>query len=170
MFDKLSERDKRALVLGGIIVAAIVLYAVLGPWLEDWRVTRAALAERKATVSEIIAKTDELVAKVPNLEMPAGEKIQGPLFRDSFSEQLKKTGVNVKSLQYVSSKKEKRVAGYKVLLLQCKGKCRFDQLLDLLTGLDENPYMVGIEQFELKFDNKDRRQIDIVMTVSSFAR
>jgi hypothetical protein len=60
------------------------------------------------------------------------------------------------------------------LKVKCKGKCKFDQLLDFLAGLKENPYLVGVEELRVTCDTKvppeKRNQVEIDLTVSTFAK
>jgi len=65
---------------------------------------------------------------------------------------------------------------YKVLKIKCKGKCKFDQLLDFLSNLKENPYLVGIEELRFQCDTKEPpekrkdKEIEIDLTVSTFVK
>jgi hypothetical protein len=175
---KLSETDKRTLKLGGVGVVLILAYAfVVGPWIDDWLLTRSALKTERTRLDSIApaggvaaAKQAGLVSVVPKLEMPLAESVQGPLFRGRFNEQLKKAGVNVTSLQFLQSAKSKQASEYDILRLQCRGTCKFAQMLDLLAGLNENPYLVGVDELQLKCNQKSREQIDIVLTVSTFVK
>jgi len=172
---KLSERDKRTLKLGGVGVVSILAYAfVIGPWIDDWLLTRSALKTERIKLDSIAPKSDGSAAKqaglisvVPKFEMPQAENVQGPLFRGKFNEQLKKAGINVTSLQFLRSTRPKQASGYNTLRLQCRGRCKFNQMLDLLAGLNDNPYMVGVEGLQVKCDTKKREQMDIVLTVST---
>jgi hypothetical protein len=175
---KLSEPDKRTLKLGGMGVVLILAYAfVIGPWVNDWILTRSSLKAERTRLDSIVpasggpaAKQAGLVSVVPKLEMPEAESVQGPLFRGKFNEQLKKAGVNVTSLQFLQSAGSKQASGYKSLRLQCRGKGKFAQVLDLLAGLNDNPYLVGVEELQLKCNQKDRDQMDIVLTISTFVK
>ena len=175
---KLSESDKRTLKLGGVGIVLILGYAfVAGPWVDDWLLTRSALKAERTKLDSIApgsdgpaAKHAGLVSLVPKLVMPQAESVQGSLFRGRFNEQLKKAGVNVTSLQFLQSAKSKQSSGYKSLRLQCRGKGKFAQVLDLLAGLGDNPYLVGVEELQLKCNQKDREQMDIVLTVSTFVK
>ena len=103
--------------------------------------------------------------------MPQDQEKQKFLFRDKLSEQLKKAGIKAKPLKVLAVSKSKRVDGYQVLRLQCKGaKCKFDQMIDLLANLKENPYLVGIDEFRVRCDEKDRQQVEFDLTVSTFVR
>jgi len=179
MFERLSQRDRRALTIGGAAVAVILAYASVGPWFADWQDVRARLDAKRGQLkmiapaeddTEARAAWEELTRRVPVFEMPLPESKQAPLFRDRFNEQLKRSGIRIKTLQPVGGKSSKRVGGYKLLKFQCRGKCSLNQVLDLLARLNSNPYLAGIEELNIKCGQKDRRQIDLVMTVSTFAR
>jgi len=43
-------------------------------------------------------------------------------------------------------------------------------VLDLLADLSNNAYFVGVEDVQLKANTKDRKQVDLVLTVSTFAK
>ena len=100
--------------------------------------------------------------------MPQEEKTQSRLFRDNFNEQLKSKNVNVKSLKFLPAKTADASNVYGKKLLECRGKCSYSQAVDLLAALNQNPYLAGIEQFQLKCADKDRNQMDLLLTVSTF--
>jgi hypothetical protein len=170
MFSKLNKRDKRALKLciaGVVIIPVLFLYAL--PCLEDWRVVRGQLSSRREKIKSVTSDS-RLASQVLNFEVPRDEKLQGSLFRDEFSRQLKKAGIKAKSVQFVSSRKDRRVSGYKSLFLQCRAECSFEQVVSLLAALKANPYFVGVESVTLKCDSKDRNKMNVVLTVSTFAK
>jgi hypothetical protein len=179
MFKRLSQRDKRALTFGIIAVAVILAYMSVGPWFKDWQGIRADLKARRDQLKVIAPADDDETAKaaweklalrVPVFEMPLPESRQVPLFRDKFNEQLKKAGIKIKTLQPIGGKSAKRISGYKLLKFQCRGKCSLNQVLDLLAELNSNPYLAGIEELNIKFGQKDRKQMDLLLTVSTFAK
>ena len=171
MLKRLSERDRRVLKLGiagAVLIPVFFLYAV--PWFEDWRQVRGRLSAQREKLKKITLVDSRLISLVPKLSIPREEKMQGTLFRDEFSRQLKQVGIKAKSVQLVSSRKERRVSEYKCLQLQCRGECGFGQLVDLLAALNGNPYFVGVEAITLKCDAKDRNKMDVTLTVSTYAR
>jgi hypothetical protein len=160
-----------------VCAAAILVYALLvDPWLADWSRTRTALAAARQkllladTRSPAAAKQAAAAAAVPVSEMPQAEEIQGPLFRARLNEQLKKTGIRVKSLALLPGARPAAATGYKLLRLQCTAKCSFEQLMDLLASMDENPYLVGVEELTLKCDAKNRRELEATLIVSTFCK
>jgi len=170
---KLSQKDKRALKLGAVCVAAVLVLMFAAKWLGSWAAVRKSLAVAKTELKSINmdeAKQAGLLSIVPVFEMPQNEEKQKFLFRDKLNEQLKKVGIRSEPLQVLSTGKSQGWAGYKLLRLQCSVKCRFEQVLDLLASLNENPYLVGIEEMRIKCNPKNRQEIELNLTVSTFIK
>jgi len=176
---QINQRNKTAMKIGGICAAVILLFNyVFCPWFSHWERVKAELAGEKTKLELIetdrsaarAAKHAALTAAVPVFEMPQSEDKQRLIFESKFIDQAKKTGIQFKSVNYHAPKKTKNAIGYKLLHLQCRGKCKFDQLTNLLAGLNENPHFVGIEELQIKCNEKKRSEMDLVLTVSTFAR
>ncbi len=173
MLEKLGEKDKRALKLGLILAVVILAASVLLGWIDRWKETRKSLAQVKQDLKAVAsadAGQDNLLFAVPVFELPQNEEKQKSLFRDKISEQLKKAGIQSNPIQILPSSNTKRLAGYKLVSLKCTGKARFEQVLDLLAALKENPYLVGIEEFRIKCDPKKRQEFDLNLTVSTLVK
>ena len=160
--------------IGVIAVIAIPAFTFGSKWIDDWRKVRASVASAQAKLKDLeINETQQagLLAIVPVCEPPQEEEVQRLLFRDKLHEQLKKAGINTEPLQFLPVRK---VKDHKILKIQCKGKCKFDQLLDLLAGLRENPYLVGIEELKIECDTKQppdkRQEVEIALTASTFVK
>jgi len=166
---KYSEKDIRALKLGGICAAAILIFLFGSKWRDRWAQAR----EDGRRVDAKLAAMDKtkqagLMAIVPEFEMPAVEEEQKFLFREALVKQL--AGIKgSKPLEVVRGGKAK-VGGYSQLFLKFNGKCGFTQVLDLLAKLNENPYLVGIEEFRMKSDPKKPQEVELDLTVSTFVK
>lgn len=173
MIDKLTEKDIRALKLGAVGAALILLFVLGSKWHDRWAAAKTKDAALKAKLNVIdIDKIKQagLTSIVPAFEMPTVEDEQSFLFRDKLSEQFKKAGIKNKPLLVQASRKSPRT-GYDLLLVKCNAKCTFSQVLDFLAKLNENPYLVGIEEFRIKKgDQKKPQELELDLTVSTFAR
>lgn len=173
---KLNEREKR-IVAGGVVAAAAILVLAFGTKGYDrWQSVRSSLNSARRQIADVTVdpvKQAGLLSIVPVAELPAPEDKQRFLFRDKLYEQLKKAGIKVEPL---TIRPARRKAGlpYQVVLIECKGKCSFDQLLAFLATLNENPYLVGVEELRFKCDPKQaaeqRKEIEINLTVSTFVQ
>ena len=170
----ISPKDIRTLKIGAVAAAAIILFVLLFGWFENWAQIRKSLAQKKQmlkAVSSNDTKKQGILSIVPVFEMPLARQEQEFLLRDKFSEQLKKVGINSKPLQIISMSGSDIQPGYKLIYLKCSAeKCRFTQIADLLAGLKENPYMVGIEELKFQADTKKPDEFELNLTVSSFAK
>jgi hypothetical protein len=171
MLDKLSKKDIRALKFGAVGTVLILLFVFGSAGHDRWTKAKAdgAVLRSKLDIIDVDkAKRAGLMSVVPVFEMPQVEEEQKFLFRDKLSEQLKKAGIRNKPLQVQSGRKSPQ-SGYKLLLVKCSAKCKFTQVLDFLARLNENPYLVGIEELRIKCDPKKKGEVDLDFTVSTFA-
>lgn len=172
MIDKLSKKDIRALKFGAIGAVVILVFVFGSAGHERWTKakTNGAVLKSKLNIINVDkAKQAGLMSIVPVFEMPQVEEEQRFLFRDKLSEQLKKAGIRNKPLQIQAGRKSPQ-SGYKLLLVKCNATCKFTQVLDFLARLNENPYLVGIEELKIKCDPKKRGEVELDFTVSTFAK
>lgn len=165
---------------GLAVVAALLVFTYGTKGIDRWHKSRTSLAAAKKKLAEV--ETDKmklagLMALVPVFEGPESEEKQKSLFREKLYAQLKKSGINIEPPQPLLGKKI-AVGGvtYQVLKIKCKGKCKFDQFLDFLANLKENPYLVGVEELQIRFDTKEPpekrkdKDVDVDLIVSTFVR
>lgn len=180
MARKLNEREKRLLLLGVAAVVAILVFTYGSKGIDRWEKNRAALKEAQRKLGEVEtdkAKLAGLTALVPVFETPQVEEKQKTLFREKLYEQLKKSGINSEPPVPQLGKKT-TISGvtYQMLKIKCRGKCKFDQLLDFLGNLKENPYYVGVEELQFRCDTKEPpekrkdKDVDFDLTVSTFVK
>lgn len=172
MIEKLSQKDIRAIKIGAVSVAAILVFMFVSNWIDHWTTARDSLdvlKEKLELIDVDKAKRAGLMSIVPAFEMPQNEEEQRFLFRDKLAEQLREARINSGPLQEVAGGKSPH-AGYKLLCLKCTAKCRFEQVLDLLANLKENPYLVGIQEMRIKCDPKKPEEVELNLTVSTFVK
>ena len=171
---KLGPKDIRALKLGAAAAVIIVLFSFGTNWIEHWAGVRKSLSEKQSALKALCpsqAQKAGLLSIVPAFEMPQNEEQQKFLFRDKLKEQISKAGIQSKPLQTLATKKFPGAAGYKMLRVKCSSeKCNFQQIIDLLASLKENPYLVGIEELKIKCDPKKRNEFELDMTVSTLVK
>ena len=169
---KLSQKEKRTLKFGAVCTVVIVAFALGTPQIDKWKQARSSQADIKMKLKAINIKEAEqakLMSIVPVFEMPQKEEKQKFLFRDKFNEQLRNARIKSEPLQVLTPIKS-GVAGYDLLRLKCSAKCSFGQALDLLANLNENPYLVGIEELKIECDQKKRQDVKLDLTISTFVK
>ncbi len=169
---KLSEKDIRALKLLVLSAVVIAVFWFGSKWHERWSKARtegSVLRSKLKAIDIDENKQKGLMAIVPAFKMPVVEEEQQFLFRDEFNKQLKKAGIKNEPLQ-IQANRRSPLTGYKSLFLVCSAKCRLSQALDLLARLNENPYLVGVEEFKIKIDPKKRSEVELKLTISTFTK
>lgn len=172
MIEKLSQKDIRALKIGAVGVAAIIVFIFASEWIDHWKSANSRLQELEEKLELIDldkAKRAGLMTIVPEFEMPLERETQKYLFLNELNDQLRELRINSQPLQEVAGGKSPDPR-YKLLRLKCSAKCRFTQVLDLLADIKENPYLVGIEEMRIKCDPQNKQQVEMELTVSTFVK
>lgn len=172
---EISPRDKRAIVLTILVGGSILLYHYgLAPWFDQWDEVKQSIERESKKVSSLnVASPKALVArahlnqKIPSFEKPAAENLQRHFMQKKFSDQLKRQGIKAQRMSYLSSTKKKH--GYKMLKLQTKFICPMSKFYQLLASLNENAYFAGIEDLQMQVDKRNRSNVEVTMTLSTFA-
>ncbi|MBP8604624.1 MAG: hypothetical protein KBI46_02110 [Phycisphaerae bacterium] len=178
MMKPLSAREKRAVGLVVLTAVLIAIWRVSVPAFEYYqRLTgqRHALRQKIDTLF-LLAKPEQqlrlktLSEQVPVLEMPQPAAQQGILLRDELTRQLQRCGIQAKTLQLRESSGALRRDGFRVLLLDCQGRCSTQSLMQLIEQLKQNPYYVAVEKLSMKVDPKERSAVTFQLVVSTYAK
>ncbi|MBN1806783.1 MAG: hypothetical protein JW837_16160 [Sedimentisphaerales bacterium] len=172
MAKRLNPKDIRAIKLGVILAVGIFLFWIGNDIYDYWKEAKASttLLNNKLKLIDVDkVKHSGLMSIVPKFEMPVEEEEQKFLFQDKLTEQFKKAGIKNQPLQ-VASKKVSKLAGYQLLSMKCSANCRFTQVLDLLADMQDNPYLVGIEELRIRTDQKKPQEVEMDLTVSTLVK
>jgi hypothetical protein len=171
MIKKLTQKDIRALKIGGLCLAGILVFWIgtaVHARLKEAQASTALLNDKLELIDVDKAKQSGLISIVPRFEMPIEEEEQKFLFVNKLTEQFKKAGIKNQPLQVAS--KGKKEAGYQLLRMKCSATCRFSQALDFIADLKDNPYLVGIEELRIRMDKKKPQEIEMDLTVSTLVK
>lgn len=178
IFDKLSEKDQKTLKVGGLLIVMIVVCGSLNILVKEYSKTSKELKTAKAKFNSVKPKSDgslnplqaRYYKKVPVYKLPQEEKIPGETFRLEFLKLLRDCKINFTVLNHLPMSSKKNAAGFRTRNIHCKGKCSFQQAVDLLAKLYETPRFVGIEDFKIECNPKNRSQMELAITVSTFIK
>jgi len=175
-FDGLTDKERRSIGIGVVCAAAILAGVGIPMWWGHWSRVRAEILQMQGVLNQACAgelHPPGLAALVPVFEMPQDAETQKFRFRDKVNEQLKQAGVPSVPLQ-IEPLGSRRVGEFNRLSLKYKGTCRFEQLVDFLARLKENPYYAGVEDLILRADPKkspqERQDVEVEMTISTFVK
>ncbi len=170
MFDKMNEKDKKTIKKGGIgIVAVLVLIIAVqgyGSWNKKTTDYNTIVSQLK-TLNVPDSARKRTMEIVPVFLMPKDEQTQKTLFRNSLEQLFEQLQITTEPWQEVTTSKSPILTGYGALRLKASGSCRFEQILNLLSELKQNPYLVGIEEFHVECNPQNPQQADFSITVST---
>ncbi len=174
MMSQTGDRNQRALVVGAMAAAVILLLTyVVTPWVEVRQRLEKLEGQLSAAGGESVREQAyrlRLARAVPAFAMPGGEDAQRLRFLRSFSEQVKQAGLGLAGMpQYRGQSPVEGDLGVKLLRLECQGKCKVAQALDVLARLYENPDLVAVEEMALRCVSDNREDWELSLTVSTFA-
>lgn len=176
VLETLNPREKRT-VLASLTAAMVIAgyFLVAEPILSKALQISSQLCLERQQIKTLLAKEGSpealkrktLTAAAPALEMPVSPEKQIQLLRDKLTQQAQQAGVQIKNMQFLSGTAASPGASG-ILMLKCQGRCQFPALLKLLEDLKNNPYYVGVEDLSIRADDKNRQDLEVIITVSTF--
>ena len=82
---------------------------------------------------------------------------------------MKSLGIKPEKFSYIGKGKLQREIGYKLIKLEVQFQCKFKQILSFLAVLPENPYLVGVEEFEMSMNKIKRTDVTVNVILSTYA-
>ncbi|MBA4397482.1 MAG: hypothetical protein C0394_08890 [Syntrophus sp. (in: bacteria)] len=176
LLETLNPREKRTVLAS--LTAAIVIagyFLIVEPILSKAVQTHSQLRLERQQIKTLLAKEGSpealkrktLTAAAPALEMPVAPEKQIQLLRDKLTQQAQQAGIQIKNMQFLSGTAAGPSASG-MLMLKCQGRCQFPSLLKLLEDLKNNPYYVGVEDLSIRADDKNRQDLEMTLTISTF--
>ena len=170
MFNNLNERDKKTIKMGAIAAAAIIVLLLALKGYSNWDNKRKEYDSLVSSINSLNisdAAQKKLLSDVPVFQLPQDEQTQKEDFRKELEREFDSLRIQTDPWQEVTTKKS-YLSGYGTLFLKTSGSCRFQQILDLLAIIKDNPYLVGIEELHIECDPQNPQQANFNITVSTF--
>jgi hypothetical protein len=170
MFEKMNEKDKKTLKMGGIGAVGVLVLFIAVQGYGNWN---KKTTEYNSIVNQLntLNVTDNAHNKsleiVPVFLMPKDEQTQKTLFRNSLEQLFEQLRINTEPWQDVMTSKSTIITGYGSLRFKTSGTCTFDQILRLLAELRQNPYLVGIEELHVACSPQNPRQAEFNIQVAT---
>ncbi len=174
MLEKLNEKDQKTLKMGGlaVLVLAVAITGYLGynHWTAQNKLTKKLNADfKKLVMNESAYK--KLLSEVPVFQPPEDDSTQKTKFRDFLDQQFERRRITTEAWVEVTAGNAIRPpAGYGVLSLKTssKGTVSFQNILNLLADLKENPYYAGIEELKITCDQQNPQLATLSIVLATF--
>jgi hypothetical protein len=175
----LSPRDRRALLVGGIVLGAIVLLRLtLIPFWDSWSAAR----DRSETYGE------ELVALNSSLRRAVGQRerlarVYGPGVRQPLAnEQTAKMnlfqsakdvfgagGVRLTEYQPQRARPLREIPNVSLVTLQVKGQCDLPKLVKSLHAMTQAKHLMFVQSMNINNNEKQPGKLDVTLVLATLA-
>ena len=175
----ITEKDKRALMLGGIGLAVLLFvgYEVL-PTVNHWRSVRDQVTLTQTRLTDYEADLRKLQSRNKQLSKIYGQSVYKPLetvddakvsYLASLETIVRNAGIQKPTIK---AQPDRPLPGDKNMMLvgmRIQGKCRFPQLMDCLAKISELEHLVVVEQVQMTKTPKNNN-LDVSFIASRIAR
>ncbi len=173
MFEKMNEKDQKTIKMGGLAVLALIVAFSVYQGYDYWTIQKKKAKELNNDLDALKMNDSahkKLMADVPIFQMPQEDSIQKTNFRNYLNQQFEQLRISTDPWVEVAkpSNAVRPPANYNALSLKTstRGTARFQDILNLLAALKQNPYYVGIEELKITCDpqNPQLATLSIVLT------
>ena len=173
----LSKRDRRAMVLGGASLAAIlVLRFAVVPWIDAWSEHRADLAVRRARVDRVGKQLRRVLSQRKRLAKAYGQAANDPpqdvdaaalSLPKAALDVLKSNGFGTTEYLPQRPKRVQGIEGLRVVSLLVNGSCKLPQLTKCLSALRKADTLVIVDRLSVTSDPKKPGQLKVTMVLAT---
>ncbi len=176
----LSQRDKRAIVLGAWSLGVILLmYFIVLPWFASWGDARDRIDRSRTQLDNLKRDLDSLLRKQRHLQESYGPSVLKPIedaatvkvtFQGTIAKVLKQGGITYESISPRPARTMRDIPGVQLLPFQIKGKCKVDQLAKFLGEMRKSESLMILDRFTVSGIQKKKGQLDLSMTIATLGK
>jgi general secretion pathway protein M len=173
MISNLSQRERIALVIGGVaVLATLVWVAVISPYQQSLDRLDTKIAARERQVRKVQELRNEYLVLQRQLNDADSQLTAGKDFSlFSFVENLITQVASKENLVYMRPQPVSVQNGLRENSVEIKvEKIRLDQLVRMLYAIDSAKAYLKVKNARIKTRFDDRSLIDAVLTISSFGK
>jgi type II secretory pathway component PulM len=167
---RLSKRDKRTLLLGGILVGALLLtFGWILPSLERIRILDRALAAERERLQQV-RQLHRAILELKEQEREAQEQLTRRL-SETFSvasvvEGMARESGIMEQVQYLKPEMAKVSEKYREASVSLKaGEITPEQLVDFLYRVESSERLLRIRNLQIRTSPKETGRLDVTLTI-----
>lgn len=164
----MSDRDRRALVWGAVLIGVAVLYRVgLSPATDRWGEARASAGAQSAMVEQFEDKLEKRDEVRERLEARFGPGVHAPLrsmdearvvFPKAVQEAIGRAGASAKQIEVQGSRRVRELPGVEMLSLRVQVECEPPAIPNVFKELAAAELPVVVESVNLSMPQRGQRQ------------
>ncbi|MEM1027834.1 MAG: hypothetical protein AAGJ38_07100 [Planctomycetota bacterium] len=177
----MSSRDRRALLLGAVLIGLAVLYRVgLSPVMGQWSEARATAASQSAMLAQYEERLEKRADVRKRIEPRYGPGVHRALvtvdeaqvaFPRSVQQAIRRGGAEVKQVEVQGLRRVREMPGIEMLSLRVQVVCEPNSIPRMFRELAGADIPVVIESVNLSMSQRNqRRKWDAALVVSTPTR
>jgi len=176
----LSPRDRRAIVLGaGVLAAVLVVKCAVIPWIDSWTSAREDIGSANAELARLRGRILHVLTQRKHLEELYGRAASKP------PEDLKTAKLNLlaaaqdilKSSGFQATggympqpgRPVRSVPGMELVALEVRGKCKLPQLAKCLAAMQKAKTLIFVDRLTATNDEKKPGQLEVRLVLATLA-
>lgn len=175
---QLTQRDRRVLLVGAVVLGAIVLvkFAAM-PWLDHWSAVRDQIKTQKAMLTQLNRQFQRLDAAHALLQRDYGPALQEPLqdveetsirFNKTVQDVLQAGGIQAETIAVQSVRPLRDVPGVALVSFQIRGKCQIASLAKALHQMRTSEQLIIVDQINARPPDKNKpAELEITLILST---
>jgi type II secretory pathway component PulM len=183
---KLSPRDRRAIVLGAVVLLGILaVRLVLVPWWDSWSDARERIQRCSAELEKMERKMDRLLRINKRLEEMYGSAAMKPIqdietvrihFPKTITDVLKAGGIGFEIITQRPGKALREVPGVEFVPFQIQGKCKVAQLAKCLAEMRKTKTLVILDRVtataiqKKKKGKQEQGQLNVTLVLGTLVK
>lgn len=170
----LSIRERAFLVSGGIFLLVIITYnGILSPFADRMRVLDRLISQKEVNLKEIVKLREEHLRLKKNLDI-IEEKLSRKKEDFSLLSYIEKIAVDQRIRTNITSMKPQAsplLDGYREVSVEVEiENTTLDQIVSLLTYIEDSPYLLKIKRLHLKTRYADPQYLDATFIVVTYEK
>ncbi|MEM9418794.1 MAG: type II secretion system protein GspM [Planctomycetota bacterium] len=164
----MSERDRRALIWGGVLIGIAVLYRfALSPVVDQWQEARDAVASQSVMLTQYEEKLEKRSGIRKRLEQRYGPGVNRPLptaddaqvaFPRSVQQAIGRGGAQARQVEVQGLRRLRDYPGIELLSLRVQVTCEPNAIPAMLAELTRADMPVVVESVNLSMPQRGQRQ------------
>lgn len=172
---QLTQRDKRAMVLGGaVLLVALLAHYVIVPGIDRWQAARAAAAQYESKLVDLQTRLDRRDSVLQRLEAKYGPAVHRPVddvetLSTAFPEQMQallgSAGIGFTSIELQSVQKVRDVPGLAMVSVRVQGTSNPNQMAKFMAAAATAERIVLLDRLQMtRKDRPDQWNVSFVLS------
>lgn len=175
----LTDRDRRAITLGGIGLGALLVIFLVVLFVDSWTAARQEVSNHHEQLERTNRKLQRFLSQRSRLTKRFGVNITKPLsdisaakvnLFDAAQEVFKASGIKITVYRPQRSRPIRDIPGVEIVTLRANGKCQLSQLVKCLQKFSTAKHLVFVDSLQITHNDKNTGPFKVTMVLATLGK